>query len=59
MAHGFISPSIIGVGDDTVDIIYTGPNGERIIHTVSVRGYDTFDDRYQPSAYGTWAIMVR
>lgn len=55
---GYISPPIVGDEEPDVDIIYSGPRGEKITHRVPVRGFDMFDDTYQPTSEGPWTITA-
>lgn len=55
---GYISPPIVGDEEPDVDIMYSGPSGERITHRVPVRGFDMFDDTYHPTSEGPWTITA-
>lgn len=55
---GYISPPIVGDEEPDVDIMYSGPRGERITHRVPVRGFDMFDDTNQPASEGPWTITA-
>ncbi|MFC1506546.1 hypothetical protein ACFLQ6_05675 [Thermoproteota archaeon] len=55
---GYLSPPIVGDEEPDVDIMYSGPRGERITHRVPVRGFDIFDDTYQPTSEGPWTITA-
>ena len=55
---GYISPPIVGDEEPDVDIMYSGPRGEKITHRVPVRGFDMFDDTHQPTSEGPWTITA-
>ena len=54
--QGSISPPIFG--EAHVEIMYTGPAGERIVHEVPIRGGDVFNDMYQAPTPGMWTVVA-
>lgn len=55
MVSGSTAPPILG--DATIQITYSGPGGERIVHSIKIVG-GTFNDKYSTTTPGVWTVTA-
>ncbi|MEM3381889.1 MAG: zinc ribbon domain-containing protein [Candidatus Bathyarchaeia archaeon] len=55
IVSGSTSPPI--PGDENIQLTYSGPGGERVVHNVKIVG-GTFNDKYSTTIPGVWTITA-
>ncbi|MGQ9544084.1 MAG: hypothetical protein ACUVTM_08450 [Candidatus Bathyarchaeia archaeon] len=56
IVSGTVKPPI--PGDESLQVTYSGPTGEKIIHEVKIKGGDTFNDKYSTTTPGVWTVTA-